>query len=313
MLDLIAAFGLHTAQVSLDEAELTIVSVDGNYVEPIAADSLLMTNGQRYTVLAKLETPKKYTLRVSSISDPQILFGTSVLDFAVEGEEQDAGASSPYINERGVNTTAGVVFFDGITGVVPYPPSPISPTVDATYKVTMGIDGPINTWGFNVTHRPQVLDDAAPPVLFHPVPGLQDNHTITVPSEASWVDYIMQVPVGQPPHPVHIHGRHFYVLGAGSGAFNWSTVAEAAAAAPESFNLVNPPLRDTYPTPPSAAAASWLVLRRPSDNPGVWLIHCHIMSHLQGGMSMVIQDGTDDLPVVPLDYSGYECAAQSEY
>ncbi|KAH8669026.1 multicopper oxidase [Xylariales sp. PMI_506] len=312
MFDLIGAFGLNTVEVSLDELSLTIIAVDANYVEPITADSILITNGQRYTVLVKLEEPKKYTFRVSAISDPQILFATSVIDFQVEGENQDETTSTPFINERGVNLTAEVVFFDGITGVVPYPPSPIPQDVDATYKVNMGSDQALNIWAFNVTHRPQSEDDATP-LLFAPQPGLQDNHTVTVPSDASWVDYVMQVAAGQPPHPVHIHGRHFYVLGSGSGAFNWSTVAEAAAAVPESFNLVNPPLRDTYPTPSSAAAASWLVLRRPSDNPGVWLIHCHIMSHLQGGMSMVIQDGTDDLPVVPAEFLGYQCPAQNSY
>ncbi|KAH6651959.1 multicopper oxidase [Truncatella angustata] len=308
MFDLIAAFGLHTVQVSIDELDLIIVAADGNYIEPITANSLLMTNGQRYTVLAQLDKPKKYTLRISGVSAPQILFGTSIIDFQVEGEGQDTTASIPFINERGVNLTADVAYFDGTTGVVPYPASPIPQDVDATYKVQMTIDGSINLWAFNVTHRPEDLDDVQP-LLFSPVAGLQDNHTITVPSETSWVDYVIQVGPGQPPHPVHIHGRHFYVVGEGTGHFNWSSTAEAVLAIPESFNLVNPPARDTYPTP-SANEESWLVLRRPSDNPGVWMIHCHIQSHLQGGMSMVIQDGIDELPVVPAEYENWTCAAQ---
>ncbi|KAK6074963.1 multicopper oxidase [Seiridium cupressi] len=309
MFDLVAAFGLHTVQVSIDELDLIVIATDANYIKPITANSLFMTNGQRYTVIAKLEKPKKYTLRVSSVSAPQILFGTSVIDFQVEGQEQDTTASMPYISERGANLTADVVFFDGVTGVIPYPASPVPPDVDATYKVTMKIDGTVNLWAFNATRRPEYLEDVQP-FLFNPVPGLQDNHTITVPSETSWVDYVMQVGPGQPPHPVHVHGRHFYVVGQGTGHFNWSTTAEAALAIPEAFNLVNPPLRDTYPTPPSGTGESWLVIRRPNDNPGVWLIHCHIQSHLQGGMSMVIQDGTDDLPEIPEEYRDWTCAAQ---
>ncbi|KAI1842362.1 hypothetical protein JX265_001790 [Neoarthrinium moseri] len=309
MFDLVAAFGLYTVQVSIDELDLTVIAVDANFIEPIKANSILMTNGQRYTVVTKLDKPKKYTLRISSVIDPQIMFGTSIIDFQVEGQEQDTTASVPFINERGTNLTADVVYFDGLKGVIPYPPNPIPQDVDATYKVKMQVDQTLNMWAFNATKRPQYLDDVSP-LLFSPVPGLQDNHTITVPSEMSWVDYVMQVSTGQPPHPVHIHGRHFYVLGQGSGSFNWSTTAEAAAAMPEAFNLVNPPLRDTYPTPAAATAPSWLVLRRPSDNPGVWLIHCHIQSHLQGGMSMAIQDGTDDMPAVPEEYLGYQCSAQ---
>ncbi|KAH8668393.1 multicopper oxidase [Xylariales sp. PMI_506] len=313
MLDLIAGFGLHTAQVSLDELSLTVIAVDGNYVHPFPANSILIANGQRYTVLVQPKEAKKYTLRISSVIDPQILFGTAIFDFNIDGEDQDDTPSVPYINERGVNVTSDCKFFNGVQGVVPYPESPISQHVDATYKVTMEPDHQANLWAFNVTHRPEHLENVIP-VLFRPEPGMENNHTITVPSEADWVDYIMQVPAGQPPHPVHIHGRHFYVLGMGMGPFNWSSVDEAAAVLPPgTFNLENPPLRDTFPTPPASTGPSWLVLRRPSDNPGVWLIHCHIMSHLQGGMSMVIQDGTDNLPAIPEEYSGYQCSAQSGY
>ncbi|CAJ2509182.1 Uu.00g142080.m01.CDS01 [Anthostomella pinea] len=320
MLDLIGTFGLHTVQVSLDELTMWVVAADANYVEPTAANSILVANGQRYTVLVKLpaEGPsRRYTFRVSSVSDPQILFATSTIDYRVQGSKPaqvyanntSASASTPWINVRGVNLTSDVVFFDP-SAVKPFQPAPIPRDVDKTYKFTMQIDGNNNQWAFNVT-RDRDLDTAgvAPPLLFAPRPGLQDNHTITVPSEASWVDYVMQVPVGQPPHPVHAHGRHFYVLGQGSGAFKWDSVAEAVQDVPELFNLVNPPLRDTFPTPASSLEAAWLVLRRPSDNPGVWFLHCHIMSHLQGGMSMVIQDGTDDLPEIPKEFLDWSCQA----
>jgi FtsP/CotA-like multicopper oxidase with cupredoxin domain len=308
MFDFIAALNINTIQVSIDELDLIVIAADANYIEPMSANSLLMANGQRYTALAKLDKPKKYTLRISSVSAPQILFGTSTIDFQVEGQEQDTTASVPYIDARGNNVTADVVFFDGATGVVPYPATPMPQDVDATYIVTMGMDGALNDWAYNVTSRPASQDDLQP-LLFSPAPGRQDNHTITVPSEASWVDYVMQVGAGQPPHPVHFHGRHFYVIGQGEGHFNWSTVAEANLAIPEAFNLVNPQLRDTFTTP-ATTGEGWLALRRPSDNPGVWLIHCHIQTHLQGGMSMVLQDGTDDLPRVPASFEDWTCNAQ---
>lgn len=308
MFDIIGAFSLHTAIVSIDEVRSWVVAIDGNYIEPVAADALVVSNGLRYTIVAKFEKPKKYTFRVSAVSDPQILFGTSVIDFQVEGQEQSQEPSVASINRRGVNLTADVITYDGMASK-PFPPKPVPLTVDATYKVTMLIGQTINMWAFNATSRPEEKDDITP-LLFEPQPGLQDNHTITVPSEKSWVDYIMQVPVGQPPHPVHVHGRHFYVLGSGSGAFKWNNVAEAALEIPANFNLINPPLRDTFTTPASSAEASWLALRRPSDNEGAWLIHCHIQSHLQGGMSMVIQDGTEGGIAVPAEYRNYQCKAQ---
>ncbi|KAK8050207.1 laccase precursor [Apiospora phragmitis] len=154
MLDLIATFSMIEAQVSLDEIPLTIIAADGNYIEPKTAQSIPLAAGQRYTVIAKLEKPKKYTLRVSATSDPQILFGSSIIDFQVEAQEQSLEPSVAYINERGVNTTSGVVVFSPAQGKS-FPPAVIPQVVDATYKVVMKQAGALDRWAFNSTPRPE--------------------------------------------------------------------------------------------------------------------------------------------------------------
>lgn len=306
MLDLISAFNLHTVRVSLDGVPLLVVAADGNDIEPVAADAVKLTNGQRYTVLARLREPGRYTLRVSSTSDPQILFGTAVIELegtvaSASPVSDDAPSSTPFIDERGNALRPDVVFFNASVAR-PYPPIDMPVTADKTYKITMQNDASLNVWALNATTR-SLGQDNMRPLLFQPVPEQNDNHTMTVAAGA-WVDYVMMVVPGQPPHPVHFHGRHFYVLGEGTGVFPWESVDEALAALPEgTLNLVNPPARDTYPTPPAVTEPTWLVLRRRSDNPGVWLVHCHIQSHLQGGMSMVLQDGMEDLPPIPAEYS----------
>ncbi|KAK8873506.1 multicopper oxidase [Apiospora arundinis] len=307
MLDLIATFSMISAQISLDEVPLTIVAADGNWIEPITSQSIPMSSGQRYTVIAKLEKPKKYTLRVSSTADPQILFGASIIDFQVEAQPQSQEPSVPYINERGINTTSDVAVFAPLKAK-PFPAAVLAQTVDATYKVTMKQAEALTAWAFNSTSRPQDLDNAQP-LLFNPQPSLLNDWTTTIPASHKWVDFVMMQPKSGPSHPVHFHGRHFYVIGQGQGNFTWNSVAEAAAAAPGSFNLVNPPLRDTWPTIATQQQESWLVVRRPNDNPGVWMIHCHIQSHLKGGMSMVLQEGIEALPQVPKEYRDYKCRA----
>jgi hypothetical protein len=49
-----------------------------------------------------------------------------------------------------------------------------------------------------------------------------------------------------------------FVLGSGVGAFNYSTVAEAAAAMLNAFNFINPPYRDRYTTKPTERNSSWM-------------------------------------------------------
>lgn len=76
-------------------------------------------------------------------------------------------------------------------------------------------------------------------------------------------------------HPVHLHGYHFYIVGQGFGNFN-------PARDPAGFNLIDPPARNTINVP----VGGWAVIRFVADNPGVWLFHCHIDSHLTWGLAM---------------------------
>jgi FtsP/CotA-like multicopper oxidase with cupredoxin domain len=55
------------------------------------------------------------------------------------------------------------------------------------------------------------------------------------------------------------------VVGSGLGIYN-------AKANASSLNTVNPPLRDTATLP----QGGWVVIRFKADNPGLWLLHCHL-------------------------------------
>jgi len=77
-------------------------------------------------------------------------------------------------------------------------------------------------------------------------------------------------------HPFHLHGHDFYVIGRGYGIYD-------PAKDPAKFNLVNPPLFNTFGIP----NAGWLAIRFHANNPGVWLLHCHFERHKSWGMEMV--------------------------
>jgi len=83
-------------------------------------------------------------------------------------------------------------------------------------------------------------------------------------------------------HPWHIHGHDFWVLGYGEGKFK-PGIDE------KTFNLKNPPLRNTVVLYPFG----WTAIRFVTDNPGVWFFHCHIEPHLHMGMGVVFVEGVD--------------------
>ncbi|CAK9875510.1 unnamed protein product [Sphagnum jensenii] len=97
-------------------------------------------------------------------------------------------------------------------------------------------------------------------------------------------------------HPFHLHGYSVYIVGKGYGNYDPAT-------SPASFNLINPPLRNTYGVP----SGGWLALRFVADNPGVWLLHCHLEIHTSWGMetAFFVREGNAQdqwLPSPPRDY-----------
>jgi hypothetical protein len=138
------------------------------------------------------------------------------------------------------------------------------------------------------------------PLLFYPHLA-HPHHTISTLNN-TWVDLVFRATPFNPAHPIHKHSNKAFVIGRGNGPFNYPTVAEAIAAMPQNFNLVNPLLRDTWIPPPAITGPTWTVVRYHVVNPGPCLLHCHMQPHLEGGMALVIMDGVDAWPRVPQEY-----------
>ncbi|CAO2825742.1 unnamed protein product [Amaranthus hypochondriacus] len=96
-------------------------------------------------------------------------------------------------------------------------------------------------------------------------------------------------------HPMHLHGYDFYILAQGFGNFDSNKDTNK-------FNLVDPPMRNTVGVPVNG----WVVIRFVADNPGVWLMHCHLDVHITWGLAMafLVEDGVGELETLqapPID------------
>jgi len=98
---------------------------------------------------------------------------------------------------------------------------------------------------------------------------------VDVPQADVWTFWVIQNTFVLP-HPIHLHGHDFLVLGTGAGTFNAATMMNQ-------LNFNNPIRRDVEQMPGSG----WLVMAFRTDNPGCWLMHCHIGWHV--GMGLGIQ------------------------
>ncbi|CAN1744826.1 LAC5 [Linum perenne] len=97
-------------------------------------------------------------------------------------------------------------------------------------------------------------------------------------------------------HPIHLHGYDFYIIAEGFG--NFDPEVDTAK-----FNLVDPPMRNTVAVPTNG----WAVIRFLADNPGVWIMHCHLDVHIAWGLAMafLVEEGDEAMQTLeapPLDY-----------
>ncbi|XVE99826.1 hypothetical protein REPUB_Repub03eG0235000 [Reevesia pubescens] len=129
--------------------------------------------------------------------------------------------------------------------------------------------------------------------LFQPIPGTK----LYKLKYGSRVEVVIQDTSIVTPenHPIHLHGYDFYIIAEGFGNFDPKKDSSK-------FNLVDPPLRNTVAVP----ANGWAVIRFVADNPGVWLMHCHLDVHITWGLAMafMVENGVGELQTLqapPLD------------
>lgn len=106
------------------------------------------------------------------------------------------------------------------------------------------------------------------------------NAVLELPDANVWTYLVIETTLGVP-HPIHLHGHDFSVLAQGSGTYSSSVF----------LNLENPPRRDTAMLP----ASGYLVLAFETDNPGAWLMHCHIGWHTSEGFALQFIERYDEI------------------
>jgi hypothetical protein len=225
----------------------------------------------------------------------QIISGFAVVGY--EGGEQTTYESVPYIDYGGINTTASVISLN-TNELPPYPPILPADYADDFHLLSLGRLNSSWEWTLDGTAFLPANLAAMEPALLNPkAPGLESALKIETKND-TWVDIVFQLVIPeptklQPPHPIHKHSNKAFQMGAGRGKFTWNSLAEASKESPSSF-LEKPIYRDTFVTSPAGEA--WIAIRYHVENPGAFLLHCHMETHLSSGMGLVLLDGIDAWP-----------------
>ncbi|KFY02596.1 hypothetical protein V490_00449, partial [Pseudogymnoascus sp. VKM F-3557] len=293
-LNLVNAGSVSKLGISLDAHSMYVYASDGLFVALQEVKVLYLALGQRYSVMIKLDqSPGNYFLRFATYPAgdmQQVLEEQAIISYS------DSTANSTSMSVMNDPASVWMLTNGSAKGdVATLNPSLLSPFDDN--KPPTNAAHLTKSFAISQTDVTEWVIDGYPfaepktPILLGNVSdGWQANTTIHMPFNST-IDIIMTISkdsMDTMGHPMHLHGHKFWVLGSGEGPFPYTSVTDAPQS---SINLQDPPYRDTAELPPSG----WIVIRYVTDNPGAWLLHCHLQWHLVSGMALVLVEGEEQI------------------
>lgn len=85
---------------------------------------------------------------------------------------------------------------------------------------------------------------------------------------------------------MHLHGHDFFLLAQQWQSFNLTHVNDSNI-----FHFNNPPRRDVALLP----VGGYIAIAFKTDNPGIWILHCHIAWHASSGLALQIFERQPDV------------------
>ncbi|KAJ3089611.1 hypothetical protein HK100_007707 [Physocladia obscura] len=122
-------------------------------------------------------------------------------------------------------------------------------------------------------------------------------------SRPMWIDLVINN-LDDGAHPFHLHGHAFHVLASARAAHGWGSYSPFADDSKNRpvLELHNPVVKDTVSVP----RRGFVVVRFKADNPGLWMLHCHMLFHQGSGMAMALHVGDgemhEDIDVLNSDF-----------
>lgn len=262
-------------QFSIDGHNLTVIANDLVPLVPYATDSVTISMGQRYDIIVEAtHTTGDFWMRGGWIT----ACSTNGLPANITGiVRYDARSTADPTSTSTVVATTNC-------GDEPY--ASLVPHLAMNVGSFTGTDVTLEdlsfaftdhfTWTINSSSL--LLDWADPTIIkiFNDEDIFPTEYNVVAINGTSdqWAVYVIQDLTGIGLfHPIHLHGHDFWVIGQSTGIFSLSTAT---------LNLVNPPRRDVASLPGNG----YLAIAFKKDNPGSWLLHCHIAWHASQGLSM---------------------------
>ncbi|KAK5733302.1 laccase, multicopper oxidase, benzenediol:oxygen oxidorectuctase [Elasticomyces elasticus] len=289
--------------VTIDNHNFTVITSDFVPIKPFVTNTVSINIGQRYDIIVSCDQAVgNYWLRadVSAQCSRNANQGNIRSVIRYDGAPETDPTSTGIVQSTGCYDES----------VTPYVGNQVPQDqfasairkIDMDFNVGASVNGPLVQWLINGS---DIRVDWSNPTLQY----VKDNNytfekkmnVFEINQVNTWTFWVIQTVQGDPvniPHPIHLHGHDFYVLGSGPGVYDGSTTG---------LKFSNPMRRDTAMLP----AGGYLILGFPADNPGVWLMHCHIAFHVGGGFSLQFLERKDEIIDTIGDLGGFSSGCDS--
>ncbi|CAI7601011.1 unnamed protein product [Penicillium pancosmium] len=272
---------------SIDNHTLTVIAMDLVPIEPFNTTVLSIAMGQRYDIVVNADQStgnESFWMRAipqSACSDNDST--NNIKGIVYYGSSPSTPTTTAY------SYTDSCDDMDS-SDLVPYLSQSASlPYYNASEPVTLGTNSEnLFRWKMNATSMQVYWDNPTLLQIWNNDTSFTNTSGVVhLPRADEW-SYVVIETTLTVPHPIHLHGHDFFILAQGTGTYSSSDIT----------TLTNPPRRDTAILPSSG----YLVVAFKTDNPGAWLMHCHIGWHTEEGFAIQFLERWEEARKL-IDYS----------
>ncbi|KAJ5573745.1 Multicopper oxidase abr1 [Penicillium hispanicum] len=280
---------------AFDQHEMTVVEVDGTYVDPypVGDQFLRVAPGQRMGVLIHTKNDTSQNFAVFNTMDVNMMFFYENRTIP-DGYNPNVTAWLVYDEAKPLPAPPSFNDFDFVDDLVFVPVDKEALLQPVQHQIILDtfmteINGVTRFTVNNQTYLPQdvptlyTANTIGPELASNPEVYGQVNPFVIKGGE------IVELVINNHHnnlHPWHLHGHQFQVL--------QRTVPDGGYFTGNYFSNVSqtPVRRDTI----MVQNHGHTVLRFRADNPGVWLLHCHIEWHVESGLIATIIEAPETFP-----------------
>ncbi|KAH8647364.1 Cupredoxin [Xylariales sp. PMI_506] len=261
----------------IDNHTLTVIASDLVPIEPYNTTVLNIGIGQRYDVIV--------TANQGAVADSFWLRAYPQTTCSDNDSKDNIRGIIYYGNSDAIPTTSPYDYVDSCddetANLVPWVAQNVGPEDWSALEIaTIDFGAGAARWYLNTTTMIVNWDTPTLKQIYEGTDPYPESNAVFEVGAEEWV-YLLIETSFIAPHPIHLHGHDYFVLSQGTGLFDNTTV----------LNTINPPRRDTAMLP----LQGHLALAFKTDNPGAWLMHCHIGWHTSEGFALQFIERKDEI------------------